>query len=166
MAIKEDVDTFTNRCWKSNDTIDSWSSVEYANEIGKVIQDGQIVLNADNIVIWSEEGANDFGGTKTLLNIKVGRRLIKHVHIGLLHTDCSDGKSLKLSTGKKVDVTVENVVELKNITNLLEVTELRSAGNKSLDCLIWGSDGSWDLIDILRLDDSLEIIFKKLGEVV
>lgn len=45
------------------------------------------------------------------------------LHISLLHTDGSDGKSLKFSSRKKVDITVHDVVQLKNIQYFLQVVQ-------------------------------------------
>ncbi len=166
VTVQEDVDSLTNGCWHSNHTIDSWATVENADEIGEVIQDGQIVLDNDDIVVWTEKRSDDGGSLETLLDIKVGRRLVEHVDIGLLDTDSSDSETLKLSTGKECDIAVHNVVELKNVTNLLEVIHLGSALDQGLDTLVCCANGLWNLVDILRFDNSLQIVLKELCEVV
>jgi hypothetical protein len=100
-----------------------------------------------------------------LLDIEVGRGLVEHVHIGLLNADGTDGETLKLTTGKEVDVTVHNVAELEGINGRLEVAQRVAALQKlanSLDAL----DSPGNLIDVLRLDNSLQVIFQKFGEVV
>lgn len=166
VTIQEDVDTLTNGCWHSNNTINSWASVKNANEVGQIIEDGQIVLDDDNVVVWAEEGADDGGSLKTLLDIEVGGRLVEHVDIGLLDTDGSDGETLEFSAREEGNITVHDVVQLKGVANLLKVVHLGSALNESLDGLVSCTDSSWNLVDILRLDNGLQVILEELGEVV
>ena len=67
------------------------------------------------------------GSSQTLLDIEIGGRLVKHVaiavlamemdhvgnlHIGLLDTDQTNGKTLKLTTGEKINITVRNLSQL------------------------------------------------------
>lgn len=82
VPIQENVDAFPNRRRKSDDTIHSWPAIEYANKIGKVIQDRQIVLNYNDVVVWSEKFSDNTSRAKTLLDIQVGRWLVEHVSNG------------------------------------------------------------------------------------
>lgn len=65
-----------------------------------------------------------------------------------------------------VDVSVHDVVQLENIGNLLRISKRGTTLDKESDSLVGTPDRSGDLVDILRLDNCLEVIFEKLGEVV
>jgi hypothetical protein len=54
----------------------------------------------------------------------------------------------------------------QNIEDLIEVLHLGTAFHEVADRLVGPFDGSRDLIHILRLDNSLEVILQNLGEVV
>lgn len=54
----------------------------------------------------------------------------------------------------------------KYIHDVFEVTELGLCLDEWPNSLDWTFDGTRELIDILRLDDGLEIIFEDFGEVV
>jgi hypothetical protein len=133
MTIQEDVDTLTNRVGKSNYTVDGRLTVENTDIVREIVKYRQIVLDHDDVVIRTKEGPDDPSGAETLLDIKIGRRLIKHVaaqglsvspllaplfsgdmslHIGLLHTDCANGKSLKLTTRQQRNVTIIDMTQL------------------------------------------------------
>jgi len=58
------------------------------------------------------------------------------------------------------------VVKLEDVANLLEVVHLSSALDQSLDRLIGCADSSWNLVNILRLDNGLQVILEELGKVV
>lgn len=122
VTIKEDVDTFSDRVGQRHNTVDSGASVQNANVIGKVVENGQIVLDDDDVVVVTKERADDLGSTQTLLDIKVGRRLVEHVNIRLLNTNSTDSETLKLTTGKEVDVSVHDVIQLQDVGDFLRVT--------------------------------------------
>jgi hypothetical protein len=54
----------------------------------------------------------------------------------------------------------------ENVHDVFHIAHLRPSFDKRLHCFNGALDSSWDLIDILRLDDSFEIILENLGEVV
>lgn len=116
------------------------------------------MLDNDDVVIVSEKRADDSGGGETLLDIEIRGRLVKHVHIGLLDADSTNGETLKLTTGKEGDVTIHDVVELEDLGNLLRVVERGTAFDEVTDALLRATDGLGDLIDILRLYNSLQVI--------
>lgn len=166
MTIEEDVDAFTDRRRQSNHTVDGGLTIENADEVREVVKDGQIVLDNDDVVIVTEKRANDSGGGETLLDIKIRRRLVKHVDIGILDADGTDGETLELTTREEVDVAVHDVVKLEDLGDLLGVVERGTALDQVADALLRATDGLGDLIDILWLDNGLEVILQKLGEVV
>ena len=59
-----------------------------------------------------EEGADHTGGTQTLLDVQVRRRLVKHVNIGELNAHNCDGETLKLPTRQGTDVAVQALAEI------------------------------------------------------
>lgn len=88
------------------------------------------------------------------------------LHISLLHTDSSNGKSLQLSSRKEIDITVHNVVQLKNIKHLVQIVQTRICLNQCSDGLVRTSDSFGDAVDILRLNNCLQVIFEDFGEVI
>ena len=54
----------------------------------------------------------------------------------------------------------------QGVKHLVQVVHRDAAFDQGLDALVPRADGLGDLVDVLRLDDGLEVIFKKLGEVV
>lgn len=124
------------------------------------------MLDNNDVVVITEERSNDLGSTQTLLDIKVGRGLVKHVDIGLLDTDGSDGKSLKLTTREQVDVSVHDMIKLEDVGNILHVAQRCTALDQVSHALVGSPDSLGDLVDVLGLDDSLEVVFQELGKVV
>ena len=106
-----------------------------------------------------------------------------HSHVGFLHANQTNGKSLKLTTRKMVNITGSNLVQFctaistnsnhilhiiltENLHNLFHVAQLRASLDELLHLLGRALHGSGDLVDILRLDHSLQVVFQDLGEVV
>lgn len=54
----------------------------------------------------------------------------------------------------------------KGVEDLVEVVEGAAALNEELDALVGSADGLGNLIDVLGLDNSLQVILEELGEVV
>lgn len=166
MTIEEDVDAFTDRVWECDNTINGWLTVKNADVVGEVVQDGQIVLDHDDVVVIPQKRANDLSSAESLLDIKVGTGLVKHVDIGLLNANCANGKTLKLSTGKLGDFTFQQVVQLQSLGDLIGVAKGSPAVDEMTDRLVGAPDSLGDLIHILRLNDGFEIVFEQLREVV
>jgi hypothetical protein len=150
----------------SDDTIDGGFSVENADVIGEIVKDRQIVLDDNDIVVVAEQRTNNLGGTQTLLDIEIRRRLVKHVDIGFLDANSADGKTLKFTTREQGNVSVHNVVQLQDAGHFLGVAKCGSALEEISDALLRATDSLGNLIDILRLDNSLEVVLQELGEVV
>ena len=90
--------TFTDGVRHRNDTVHGRLPVQTAHEIGKIVQDRQIVLDRDDIAVGGEQTANDARCLQTLLDIEVTRGLVEHVHVRALDTRHSDCEPLELST--------------------------------------------------------------------
>lgn len=166
VTVEEDVDTFTDRVGQGDHTVHGGLTVEDANVVGEIVEDGQIVLDDNDVVIITEQRPDDASSAQTLLNIKVGRRLIEHVDIGLLDADGANGESLKLTTREQVDVTVHKMVQLQSLDHLLGVAQCGTAPEQVANALLRAANSLGDLIDILGLDNSLEVVLEKLGKVV
>ena len=111
VTVQEDVDTFAHGEGGGDHTVDGRLSVENADVVGQVVEDGQIVLDDDDVAVGSEQTADQTTSGETLLDIQEGGRLVEHVDVGLLHANHADGETLKLTTGQEVDVTVPDNVE-------------------------------------------------------
>lgn len=104
------------------------------------------------------------------------------LHISLLNANQTDGETLELSTREMVNVTVLNLAEFcqilairrcaaqdlhtKNIEDVFHVVHLRTSLDEVANTLDGTLDSSGDLVDILRLDNSLQVILQHLCEVV
>ena len=107
VAVEEDIDAFTDGCREGDDTIHSRLAVQYTHKIGKVVQNGQIVLDNNNIVIWMEEAADHATSIQSLLDVQERRWLVEHVDVGFLNTDCADGETLQFTTREQLDISIE-----------------------------------------------------------
>jgi len=166
VTVQEDVDPFADGRRQRDHAVDGWLSVKHADKVGQVVEHGQIVLHHNDIVIGSEQTADLAAGGQTLLDIEKRRRLVEHVYIGLLDTDEGDGEPLQLSTGQETNITVEDVSQLELVNHVVEVVHLRAGFDELADGAVCRLDCLWDLVDILGLDDSLEVVLENLGEVV
>lgn len=85
-----------------------------------------------------------------------------------MHTDDGNGETLQLTTGKEINVTVENGVKLERLDDLLDscFVNLGALLDEEANGSVLALDGSGDLVDVLRLDDSLEVVLEDLCEVV
>ena len=105
------------------------------------------------------------------------------IHIGLLYANSSNGKSLKLASRQKINISIHDVIQLcetdqhfvpwfdlasptKNIKNLRQIIHGSSTFDQSSNSLVGAFDCLWDSVDILRLDDSFKIILQDFREVV
>lgn len=166
VTVEEDVDTLTDGVGKGHNTVNGGLTVQHADVVREVVENRQIVLDDNDVVVITEQRANDLGSAQSLLDIEVGRRLVEHVDVGLLDANGTNGETLKLTTRKMTNVTVHNMVELEDIGDLLGSLQGVSALDKMADTSVGATDSLGNLINVLRLDNSLEIVLQKLGEVV
>jgi len=160
---QEDVDTFSNGERHGNDTVGTGFTVQAADEIGKIIQDTQIVLNANDVNFRAEETSDTFGSSQSLLDIQVRTGLIQHVYGFLLHGDNQDGKSLELTTGQVIDVSVQKMGKIQFLEQYVADSSFVLLGNNILKFTL---DKLGDRVDVLGLDGGLELVFQELGEEV
>ena len=76
--------TFTYRVRHRYDTVHGRLSVETTDEVGEVIEDGQVVLDGNDVAIWGQKLANDLSGLQSLLDIEIRRRFVEHVAVILV----------------------------------------------------------------------------------
>lgn len=63
--------TLSDRERHGDDTISRRLSVENADVVGQVVEDGQIVLDGNDVGGRGEDGSNNSGGVETLLDVEV-----------------------------------------------------------------------------------------------
>jgi len=160
---QEDVDTFSDGERHGDDTVSTGFTVQAADEIGKVIQDTQIVFNANDVNFRAEETSNTFGGSESLLDIQVRTGLIQHVYGFLLHGDDQDGESLELTTGQVFDVSVQKMAEIQFLEQSFRDALFVLLGDNVPELAL---DELGDTVDVLGLDGGLELVFQELGEEV
>lgn len=160
---QEDVDTFSNGERHGDDTVSTGFTVQAADEIGKIIQDTQIVLNANDVNFRAEETSDTFGGSESLLDIQIRTGLIQHVYGFLLHGDDQDGESLELTTGQVVDVSFQKMGEIQFLEQCFTDASFILLGDNVSELTL---DELGDGIDVLGLDGGLEFVFQELGEEV
>jgi hypothetical protein len=158
---QEDIDTFSDGEGHSDDTVGTGFTVQAADEIGKVIQDTQIVLNANDVNFGAEETSDTFGGSESLLDIQIRTGLIQHVNGLLLHGDDQNGESLELTTGQIFDVSVQKMAEIQFLEQTVADSSLVLLGDDVSELTL---DELGDTVDVLGLDGSLELVFQELGE--
>ena len=107
------------------------------------------------------------------------------LHVSFLDTDGSNGETLKLSTGKKRNITIIDMTQLchrisdnfernkarlgsvtESVEHHIQVIQRKPTLDQGLDASVDSLDGPWDLIHILRLDDRLQVVLQQLREVV
>lgn len=89
-----------------------------------------------------------------------------NLHIGILDADSANSETLQLSTRQESDITVVQVLQLQSAQDFVKIVEGSTALKKKLDALLGSTNGLGDLVHILRLDNSLQVILKELGEIV
>lgn len=65
-----------------------------------------------------DEPLDNLGSVDTLLRIKVCRRLVDEVNVGGDSQSKTNGDTLELSTGERLDVLVDDVVELHGLDDV------------------------------------------------
>ena len=71
VPVKEDVDPFADRLGERNDTVNCRFAIEHTDEVGKIVKDRQIMLDNNDIVIWTKKVANRSCCVQSLLDIEV-----------------------------------------------------------------------------------------------
>ena len=119
-TIEEDIDSFTNRERHSDNAIYTGLSVKAADKVGQVVQNGQVVLNNDDIVGDAQEGANGPGSVETLFDVQVGGGLIEHVNVSLRNANQRNCHTLQLTTRKLVHRTPTQMLQVKHFGKVAE----------------------------------------------
>lgn len=164
-ASEENVDAFADAERHRHDAVRAGNAVEAAHKVRKVVEDGEIVLDADDVRGGRnfQEAANDERRFHALAHIEVTRRLVKHVRVGVLEGDDADGESLQLSARKHVDVAIGKMGEVEIDHELIHLFPLVFRGENVADASL---DGAGDMVDVLRLEHGLDVVLEHLGKVV
>mmetsp|Transcript_8361 Transcript_8361/g.18958 ORF Transcript_8361/g.18958 Transcript_8361/m.18958 type:complete len:348 (-) Transcript_8361:359-1402(-) len=162
-ARQEDVDAISHVEGHSHDAVRARLSVQAAHKVRKVVEHREVVLDDDDVHLLVEHLPNDARGGEALLDVQVTARLVNHVHVSLLHRDDANGEALQLPSRELVDVAPQHDAQVEVVEELFH--------EPSLVFLFQGNfhvplDGAWDVVDVLRFDDSLEVVLKQPREVV
>mmetsp|Transcript_192 Transcript_192/g.660 ORF Transcript_192/g.660 Transcript_192/m.660 type:complete len:544 (-) Transcript_192:139-1770(-) len=166
-ASQEDIDAVAHSERHRHHTVRTGGAVQAADEVTEVVQDRQIVLNRDHKHVRAnvDERTDGERCLEALANIEVRRGLVEHVHVRLLHADNANREALQLTAGEYLDLTVKHVVEVKDAGHLRHnLLSAISLGGEDLAHL--ALHGARDVIDVLRLHDSLNVVFQNFGEIV
>ena len=69
-----------------DDAVDGGLAVEDADVVGEVVEDGEIVLDDDDVAVWTEERADQATSREALLHVQEGRGFVEHVAVlGMSH---------------------------------------------------------------------------------
>jgi len=86
-------------------------------------------------------------------------------HISVLDTTHSDRKPLQFSSRELIDLTLHNDFQVEGIDNFLHVGQLQLAVQHLSNRLL-SLDRTRNVIDVLRLDQRLDVVFENFGEVI
>ena len=83
-SSQKNVDSFSYSEGHSHYTVSSRLTVKATDEIGKIVQDGEVVLDEDNVVVMSLKSSDQFCTVDTLLDIEVRGRFVEYVDFSFL----------------------------------------------------------------------------------
>ena len=86
--------TFSNGEGHSDDAVATRDAVKAADKVGEIVEDGEVVLDDDDVALGAREAANRPSGAETLFHVQVRRRLVEHEDVGVLDADNGAGESL------------------------------------------------------------------------
>ena len=124
VAIEKDVDSFTHGGGKRNDAVDGRHPIQHTDKVREVIEDREIVFDANDVIFGGDEGADCFCGVETLFYIEVGRGFVEHVDIGFGNAGHGNGKTLEFTTRDLGYFTVQNFFEVENSNQFFHVATL------------------------------------------
>ena len=71
-AVEKDIDAFSNGEGHSDDAISTGNTVQATNEVGQIVENGQIMLDNDNELVRMNERPDSHGSVQTLLDVQIG----------------------------------------------------------------------------------------------
>merc|ERR1719357_1129166 len=158
-SIQEDVDAFPDGEGHGDNPVGTRDAIQHAD----IVENAQVVLDDDDELVALQQVPDGAGSVQPLLHIEVGAGLVEHEDVGVLDAHHGAGEPLKLSSGQVFDIPVLHLQEVEDIAHLSLVLQLILLVKQTLNTAL---DGARNLVDILRLNHSLEVIFQDLGEVV
>ena len=124
------------------------------------------MLDDDDVIRRSDQASDGPSSSETLSDIKIRRWLVKHVDVGLPNTGNSNGESLQLPSRKLSDLSILQSLELEVRLQLVPIWQLRLFVEHLLHRHVGHLDTPRKLVDVLRLYDSHDVVFKDFGEEV
>merc|ERR1719220_1877656 len=135
----------------------------HADIVREIVENAQVVLDDDNELVALQQVPDRASSVQPLLHIEVGAGLVEHEDVGILDAHHGAGEPLKFSSGQVLDVPVLHLEEVEDVTHLSLVLQLILLVKQTLNTAL---DGAGNLVDILRLNHSLQVIFQDFSEVV
>mgnify|MGYP000899123386 FL=1 len=83
-SSQKNVDSFSYSEGHSHYTVSSRLTVKATDEIGKIVQDGEVMLNEDNVVVVGLKPSDQLCTVNALLDIEVRGGLVEYVDFGFL----------------------------------------------------------------------------------
>ena len=163
MTSKEGVDTIAHAHGECNHTICTLLTIENTNEIRKIIKNRQIVFDTDDVVAVCEKLTDACSGLDSLADIEVRRGLINHIHICLLDSNEGNAETLQFTSRKFFNTALKNTGEIKILNELIHLVTLALCSKMIVHCSM---QHLLNLVNILGFNNSLEMIFKHLCEVI
>jgi len=96
-AGQENIDALSHREWHGDHTVRARRAVQHADVVGQVVEDGEVVLDDNDVVVLLQERADRLAGMDALLDVQVGGGLVEHEDVRLLHRHHRDRKALQLA---------------------------------------------------------------------
>lgn len=113
VASEENVDSLAHGEGHRDDTVSTRGSVEAADEVGEVVENGKIVFHNDHILVVGEQASDHAGGIQTLLDVEVRTGLVEHVNVYVLHAGQANNESLELTARKLANLAFKHVVKVE-----------------------------------------------------
>ena len=162
-SIQEDVDAFPDREGHGDNPVGTRDAIQHADIVREIVENAQVVLDDDDELIALQQVPDRASSVQPLLHIEVGAGLVEHEDVGILDAHHGAGEPLKFSSGQVLDVPVLHLEEVEDVAHLSLVLQLILLVKQTLNTAL---DGAGNLVNVLRLNHSLQVIFQDLGEVV
>lgn len=111
-----------------------------------------------------KHAADHTTGLETLLHVQVGRRLVKHVNLGLLNAGKADDEALQLTAGKLTNFSLQYIRHIELFNSVLEQILLVDVFQPLADDHLRRTRIFSDRIDVLDLDQGLHLLLEHLLE--
>mmetsp|Transcript_47634 Transcript_47634/g.120069 ORF Transcript_47634/g.120069 Transcript_47634/m.120069 type:complete len:424 (+) Transcript_47634:411-1682(+) len=157
-SVQKYVDALPDAEGHGDDAIATGGAPQTTNEIGEVVQNSKVMLYNNDVIVHALQFADDVRGVQALLDVQVGRWLIEHVHLRILHAQHCDREALQLPPGKVLNLAILQVVKLKFVVVVILFVPVVLLGQNvgNLAANLFG-----DLVDVLGLAHRLQAVLQQ-----